>query len=105
MMDSLNLNPALKRVEVSSPPDLPAGRDFAQILLVVLVAICLLLPSAIEIAGWGKPMVENRTLAAAPGWPVSLADYRTFPQRLTAFVDDHFGLRSQLVRWNSELRL
>jgi alginate O-acetyltransferase complex protein AlgJ len=104
-MDSLKLNPAIKEVEVSPPPGQSARRDLAQILLVVLVAVCLVLPAAIEIAGWGKPVAENRTLAAAPGWPVSLADYRTFPQRLTAFVNDHFGLRSQLVRWNSALRL
>ena len=86
-MDSLKLNPAIKQVEVSSPPDQSARRDYGQILLVVLVAICLVLPAAIEIAGLGKPVSENRTLAAAPGWPVSLADYRTFPQRLTAFVE------------------
>ncbi|MGD0300569.1 MAG: hypothetical protein ABSE86_26085 [Bryobacteraceae bacterium] len=104
-MDSLNLGPATKHVEVSSPPGQPARRDFGQILLVVLVAICLVLPAAIEIAGLGKPVAENRTLAAAPGWPVSLADYRIFPQRFTAFVNDHFGLRSQLVHWNSKLRL
>jgi len=95
----------VKQDEVSSPPDPPAHHDFAQILLVVLVAICLVLPAVIEIAGLGKPVQENRTPAEAPGWPSSLADYRTFPQRLTAFVNDHFGLRSQLVRWNGALRL
>jgi alginate O-acetyltransferase complex protein AlgJ len=105
MTDSIKANPAIKQAEDSSPPDQSAFRDFAPILLVVLVAICLVLPAAMEITGLGKPVAENRTLAAAPGWPVSLADYRTFPQRLTAFVNDHFGLRSQLVRWNAELRL
>ncbi len=95
----------VKQDEVSSPPGQSARPDFAQILLVALVAICLVLPATIEIAGWGKPVSENRTLAEAPGWPANLAEYRTFPQRLTAFVNDHFGLRSQLVRWNSELRL
>ena len=95
----------VKQDEVSSPPGQSARPDFAQILLVALVAIRLVLPATIEIAGWGKPVSENRTLAEAPGWPANLAEYRTFPQRLTAFVNDHFGLRSQLVRWNSELRL
>jgi len=75
------------------------------VLLVVMVAVCLCLPAAFQISGLAKPTSENRTLAKRPGWPVSLADYRTFPQRMTAFVDDHFGLRDHLVRWNSELRL
>jgi hypothetical protein len=104
MMDPLKPGSTTKP-EVSSAADPSTRRDFGQILLLVLVAICLVLPASMEIAGWGKPVSENRTLAALPGWPVSLADYRTFPQRMTEFVNDHFGFRNQLARWNSALRL
>lgn len=104
MMDPLKSGSTVKP-EVSSAIDPSARRDFSSILLLVLVAICLVLPAATEIAGLAKPVSENRKLAELPGWPVSLADYRTFPQRTTAFVNDHFGFRNQLARWNSALRL
>lgn len=104
-MDSLKVSPAIKRVEVSAKSDQSGRPNLGQILLVVLTAICLVLPAALQITGLAKPPSENRTLAAPPRWPVTLTDYRTFPQRSTAFLNDHFGLRSQLVRWNSELRL
>jgi len=85
--------------------DRSAGRDFGGILLLVLAATCLLLPATTEIAALARPVAENRNLAPLPGWPHSLADYRRFSERMTAYVNDHFGLRSQLTRWNSELRL
>src|SRR5579884_638776 len=109
-MASPRVNVASAATKVDQPASLPlverSGHgDWARILLVTLVAICLALPAFLQIAGLSKLASENRVLAAWPGWPTNLADLRKFPEKVTAFVNDRFGLRSQLVRWNSELRL
>jgi alginate O-acetyltransferase complex protein AlgJ len=93
-----------KSITPSSPGKM--GRSVAEdILLVLFVAVFLILPVALQITGQAKTSSENRNLASWPPRPITLTDYRTYPLRVTAFVDDHFGLRPQLVRWNSELRL
>ncbi len=44
---------------------------------------------------------ENRTLTQLPGWPRTLAEWDSFPQRFDAYVNDNFGLRKLLLRLNS----
>jgi len=47
---------------------------------------------------------EARTLAPAPQWPQSAAEWRALPKTLEVFLTDHFGLREPLVRTNAVLR-
>ena len=47
---------------------------------------------------------ENRTLAGAPAWPVSGADFLRFPSRVDAYANDHFPFRTQLVELNNRFR-
>lgn len=43
---------------------------------------------------------DNRALAKPPGFPSGLAELWQWPRRAEAYLDDHFGLRPQLVRAN-----
>ena len=44
---------------------------------------------------------ENRVLASPPTLVLSRASLRSFPSRADAWVNDHFGLRTMLVRVNN----
>ena len=49
--------------------------------------------------------IELRKPAQRPALPRSVAGLRTFPSACDAYVNDHFGFRSPLVRLNSLTRL
>lgn len=44
---------------------------------------------------------ENRTLTQLPGWPRTVAQWDSFPERFDAYFNDNFGLRKLLLRLNS----
>ena len=46
---------------------------------------------------------ENRMFAQLPGWPRSLAEWESFPQRFDDYFNDHFGLRKLLLRLNTNI--
>lgn len=48
---------------------------------------------------------ENRTPAPAPGWPSNVWGLREFPGKFDAWVNDHFGFRQRLLRWNAMLKV
>lgn len=47
---------------------------------------------------------ENRHLATLPAWPVTAQAWFEAPAKLTAWVNDHFGLRKKLVKLNNRVR-
>lgn len=73
-------------------------------IFIGIFCLWIVLPAAVQLAGWSSTKGENRTLAAAPEWPTNRAEFETFPQRAQTYLDDHFGLRRQLVWLNSRLR-
>jgi hypothetical protein len=76
-------------------------------LLVILFVAVISLPLAANLAGFdgADPGVENRELAAFPRVDGSLASLAKAGPQLSAWFEDHFGLRASLVRWNAALRL
>ena len=47
---------------------------------------------------------EKRQLAQPPSFPGTMDAVNAFPKRFDQFVNDQFGLRPLLLRWNSRLR-
>ena len=76
-------------------------------LLVILFVAVISLPLAANLAGFdgADPGGENRELAAFPRVDGSLASLAKAGPQLSAWFEDHFGLRASLVRWNAALRL
>ena len=76
-------------------------------LLVLLFVAVIALPLAVNLAGidGADPGAENRELAPFPAIGGSLASLAAFPTGFSGWFDDHFGLRSLLVRWYGESRL
>jgi hypothetical protein len=76
-------------------------------LLILTFIVIISLPLAANLAGMdgADPGAENRELAAFPRLDGSMATLGAMPGRFVLWFDDHFGLRSTLVRWYGELRL
>jgi alginate O-acetyltransferase complex protein AlgJ len=76
-------------------------------LLVALFLIAISLPLAANLAGvdGADPGAENRELAAFPHLDGTRASIAAFPANFGLWFDDHFGFRSDLVRWYGETRL
>ena len=75
-------------------------------LLVLLFVAVITLPLAVNLAGidGADAGAENRELAPFPAIGGSLASLAAFPTGLSGWFDDHFGLRSVLVRRYGESR-
>ena len=75
--------------------------------VVALFVLTIATPLAINLAGGdgGDPAAENRELAPFPRTTGTAASFADYPNRLGHWFDDHFGLRSLLVRWYGESRL
>ncbi len=68
-------------------------------------AMSIPLVAGLLLSRWTEPDTgENRTLAAAPVWPVSGDELLAFPSRADAYANDHFRFRRQLVELNNQLR-
>jgi len=83
------------------------SRRAAQRLLVTLFVVVISLPLAANLAGFdgGDPGAENRELAPFPRIDRSWGSMAKLPANLGLWFDDHFGFRSDLVRWYGESRL
>ena len=78
----------------------------AAFALLTIFAVLMCLPLGANLARW-QPVAatsENRVLAPAPEWPRSPGAAKAFPAALSAYLADHYGLRSLLVRANGEVR-
>lgn len=84
-------------------------RDYHYWWSVVLTALfCLALasPTIAVLAGNQSTfaVTERRDPAPFPGWPTNAAELKSFPKKCEPFVNDNFGLRSQLVVANNYTR-
>jgi hypothetical protein len=75
--------------------------------LVVLFLAVIFLPLAVNLAGkdGGDPGAENRELAPFPQLDARAGSVADFGAAFGLWFEDHFGLRSALVRWYGESRL
>ena len=75
-----------------------------QRLIAALFLAVISLPLAANLAGFdgGDPGAENRALAPFPRFDGSLRSASACAEGFSAWFDDHFGLRSMLVRWHGE---
>lgn len=82
-------------------------QGFGRIAILAAFAIGLLVPAIGMIMGQsgGVVAVELRTPATLPGIPGSIDEFEAFPSEMDAFLDDHFGFRSQLLGLNSRLHI
>lgn len=93
------------------PPDTepiaPALPRWRQLLTVLVFALLVLLPPsdmALDLDP-SPPLQEKRDKVTWPGSPQGLTELRAWPQAVGKYLDDHFGFRDSLVRWNSRLDL
>ena len=75
--------------------------------LVLLFLLMITTPLALNLAGQdgGDAGAENRELASFPHVDRTAASIASFAPQLGDWFDDHFGLRSTLVRWYGQTRL
>jgi alginate O-acetyltransferase complex protein AlgJ len=71
--------------------------------LVALFLGLLCVPGVTQIATLSAPAVADRVLAPPPQW-MGFSRLRDLAKATDAYIEDHFGLRRQLVRWNSLVR-
>ena len=71
--------------------------------MIALFGLLLLLPEIAQLLGFGAGSGENRTLAPFPNLN-QMKEIKDLPRQADAYVNDRFGLRSQLVHFNSMLR-
>ncbi|HWK44676.1 MAG TPA: hypothetical protein VNT30_08135 [Stellaceae bacterium] len=82
------------------------SRSVADYFLVGCFFVLLAIPGGLQLIGAGTiGTQENRVLAAPPQMPVDRATLIALPHKIDAFLDDRFGLRTTLIRWNSMVRL
>ena len=79
------------------------GRAADRVLVVAFVGV-LALPAALLVAGRGSgDGGERRPLAPAPAWPADVDALARLPAQTEAWFNDHFGLRTALVRAHRRL--
>lgn len=72
--------------------------------------LLLLLPMSVHVGGLllhresAPRYAENRVLAARPSLPQEAKAWLVFPAQMEAYVNDHFGLRQNLIAWHNQLR-
>jgi hypothetical protein len=74
--------------------------------LIILFIAIITLPAAGMLAGrdGGDAEAENRELAKFPQWDGTWASALAYPDGFTAWFEDHFAFRADLVRWYGESR-
>src|SRR5689334_6007171 len=87
------------RVMTGQPGDRKAANAWPMILL---FGALLLVPAMAQLAGLGQSSGENRTLAPLPKLS-KFKDLADLTRASENYVNDRFGLRSQLVHANSLL--
>ena len=78
------------------------GRRWFAPCAAILVAVPLIV-GLVAPDGPASVLKEGRRLAPAPGWPATAAEWSTLPGALDAYLRDHFGLRSAMIRAHREL--
>ncbi len=75
--------------------------------VVLLFLAVISTPLALNVLGvdGADPSNENREMAPAPHWTGTWQSAKEYPEAFGRWFEDHFGLRSRLVRWFGEGRL
>lgn len=85
------------------------SRRVRDVVTTVFFALVLVAPSidlVVRPASVRDPArFEMRAPARRPDWPVNVQRLNTFPQRFTNWFDDQLGLRDQLLRFGSIVKL
>lgn len=86
---------------------MPKPQMIGKLVILLVFALGLFLPAIGMMIGRSGNVVavELRFPASLPGVPGSVDDIEAFPSRLDAYLDDHFGFRSELLSLNSRLHL
>ena len=78
---------------------------YGRIIFIIAFFGILLTPALIHLSGKLQgPSIENRALASKPVLPKTFAETLKFPAVVDVYLNDHFGLRNNLVAWNNKLR-
>src|SRR5215204_3747596 len=81
-------------------------RAAEEFFLVAFFVTAVSLPLALLVArGEGTATYENRRLAELPPRPKGLRDVYHLPPQMSEYFKDHFGLRSELIRWQAGAKL
>lgn len=88
----------------SQPLETESARPAERVVVAVLLAV-LALPGLTTLlpARPASPETEQRPLAPWPERPDSWAAVRTYPVRMQAYLDDHFGFREPLIRLHNRI--
>src|SRR3977135_3490874 len=86
-----------ERIMTHRPMDTKATNAWP---MLVLFGALLLVPAVAQLAGMGQSTGENRTLAPFPKL-TTFKDLADLTRASENYVNDRFGLRSQLVHANS----
>lgn len=70
----------------------------------VLIAAVLGIPALTSLIQPNQGTDENRSLAPLPKPPQSITDLLKYTPQLELWINDHFGLRAQLISLNNKLR-
>ena len=78
---------------------------FPSAIFCILLLASLAAPATIHLLGRSTDttFIDNRPAKVFPALPISLAEFHQFPDNVTKFVDDRFGLRAELVKLNIRL--
>lgn len=79
-------------------------RPLRERIFLLAAATMLLLPLFSNLLGSESVQSDNRRLAEPPAFPDSWGALVAWPHRMDAYLDDHFGLRRQLVSLSADLR-
>lgn len=81
-------------------------RAAEEVFLVAFFLAAVAVPLALLVArGEGGATSENRRLAELPPRPKSLREVYRLPPKLSEYFKDHFGLRTELIRWQAEAKM
>lgn len=76
-----------------------------RLLVLIFLAVIVAPAAGMMLLGTSSSTSENRTLSERPQLSWDMASLRAYPAQWTRYFEDHFALRRQLVRWQSEFRL
>lgn len=76
-----------------------------RLLVLIFLAVIVAPVTGMMLFGTSSSTSENRSLSERPRLAWDLASLRAYPAQWTRYFEDHFALRQQLVRWQSEFRL
>lgn len=73
---------------------------------ILIVAGLLSMPALIQLLGsaMSQSGAEQRTLAQSPAWPDSQSALLELPKKIDAFVNDQYGLRTEIMLASAWLR-